>query len=439
MYAGDSDIFQALEGLVGALQLAERSGQYKQAAELQDKLRDVEESNPVTALAWRRQRQVLSALDTVLLGIRDPLQSRLEAIQALEQLASPPFPESAAEEALHRILCEVSGDGAGQLRDAAETSLWNCWHSSGDEDVDELLRKGIDLMERRELQEALHIFSKVIDAKPDFAEGWNKRATAFYVLEDYERSIADCARVLELKPKHFGCLCGLGMIYKCQGENLEAVKWYKKTLSVHPCMFGPRQSLDSIERESNVEEQLGPKVMQAVEAFEQGLDGPEQQTSESLNLQWDVHRVSPQAALESDSAARIYVFRVRVRNKSIGTHPVRSLARFYALRFATGQVAPLMRPTEGESEFVLEPGEEYKYSWAFTVGQELIGMAGGMLFECLDKVSQSDTERFLTASLDMLKPVEAPEISMVRVQKLIEDYVYMGQLDLRLITDSRSL
>lgn len=435
---GASNVFQSLDTLTAALELAEKASDYKEVARLRDRLQEAEAASPAAALAWRRQRQVRTALDTILLGVADPMQDRLAAIEALGRLASPPLPAPGAEEALHSALRNVSGQGADRLRDAMEDALWSCWHLSGDEEVDAELRRGMELMEGPDLRESVEVFTRVIDMASDFAEAWNKRATAYYALREFDRSIEDCARVLKLKPRHFGCLSGLGMCHSALGDKAEAAKWWKEALKVHPGMQGPRRSLDRIEREGNVETHLGPRVLKAVEALEKG-DALPVELGQGLALYWDVHRVLPRGVVSSEGAEDtlpfVYFFRVAVRNKVLGTRPVRSLARFYALRFSGGQVFPLMRPTEGAAEFTLEPGEEYRYSWAFTVKSKLVGMVGGMLFERMSQASEAEDERFLPASLDFIVPAEAAEVPMRQVESLSEGHVYMGQLDLTQITD----
>src|SRR5256885_2066362 len=96
----------------------------------------------------------------------------------------------------------LGGDAAAAAR--AETALWEMWHRSGDREVDTLLREGVAVMERRDLAGAEAIFARVIARAPEFAEGWNKRATVRYVAENYEGSIDDCEETLKRKPHHFG-------------------------------------------------------------------------------------------------------------------------------------------------------------------------------------------------------------------------------------------
>jgi tetratricopeptide (TPR) repeat protein len=125
----------------------------------------------------------------------------------------------------------------------AEALLWEMWHRSGDKDVDALLREGIEVMQRRDLAGAEAIFARVIARSPEFAEGWNKRATVRYVAENYEGSIADCEETIKRKPHHFGAISGQGLCYMALGRHREAAAMFRRALGVHPRLPGVRHNL----------------------------------------------------------------------------------------------------------------------------------------------------------------------------------------------------
>lgn len=95
--------------------------------------------------------------------------------------------------------------------------------------------------------EAIELFSRVIRAKPDFAEGWNKRATAYFLAGEYARSIADCDEVLKRNPRHFGALSGLGQIYERLQRYEEALRWLHRALEVNPNLLGVEMEIVRIE------------------------------------------------------------------------------------------------------------------------------------------------------------------------------------------------
>ena len=120
------------------------------------------------------------------------------------------------------------------MREAAGDALWAIWHRSGDPAVDALLRMGIRLMDQHRLAEAVAVFSRVIEQAPGFAEGWNKRATAYYLLGDHDRSLADCEEVVRRNPIHFGALSGFGLNYLQKDDLPRAAEYFERALRVNP-------------------------------------------------------------------------------------------------------------------------------------------------------------------------------------------------------------
>ncbi|MSO74696.1 MAG: tetratricopeptide repeat protein [Alphaproteobacteria bacterium] len=116
----------------------------------------------------------------------------------------------------------------------AEQAIWGIWMESGSEEIDKLLVQGSVYMQMRSFGAALSHFNSVIEARPEFAEGWNKRATLYFLMGEYTRSIADCERTLALEPRHFGALFGLGLIYTEIENAPKAIDALEMALAVHP-------------------------------------------------------------------------------------------------------------------------------------------------------------------------------------------------------------
>jgi len=133
------------------------------------------------------------------------------------------------------------------VRLLAEQGLWVLWGRSGDPAVDELLERGTELMQDGRHAEAIAAFSEVIRRRPDFAEGWNKRATVYYLAGDYRRSLADCDEVMKRNPAHFGALSGYGQIYFQLEQYDKAIEYWRKALEVNPNMDGIRQNIEGAE------------------------------------------------------------------------------------------------------------------------------------------------------------------------------------------------
>jgi tetratricopeptide (TPR) repeat protein len=126
---------------------------------------------------------------------------------------------------------------------SAAAELWQMWHRSGRPDLDALLREGIEAMETQRLADAERVFSRLIETAPDFAEGWNKRATVRYLARDYAGSIADCRETLARNPNHFGALSGQALCHLALDEYAEAASLCRRALAVHPHLDGARANL----------------------------------------------------------------------------------------------------------------------------------------------------------------------------------------------------
>ena len=126
---------------------------------------------------------------------------------------------------------------------AAESMLWQMWSRSDIPDVETWLQDGVEAMERHDLAEAEALFTRIIERAGDFAEGWNKRATARYLAENYAGSIADCEETVARNPNHFGALSGQGLCHMALGEYRQAAALFMRTLAVHPNLMAARQNL----------------------------------------------------------------------------------------------------------------------------------------------------------------------------------------------------
>ena len=145
------------------------------------------------------------------------------------------------------LLHERLRDESAIVRDYAEQGLWALWSRSGDAAIDKLMVRGVQEMEAGRHKSAIAAFSEVVKRKPDFAEGWNKRATVYYLAGEYQKSLADCDEVLKRNPRHFGALSGLGQIYLQLEQYDESLAWFRKALDVNPNMVGVEFNIKRIE------------------------------------------------------------------------------------------------------------------------------------------------------------------------------------------------
>lgn len=145
-------------------------------------------------------------------------------------------------------LAALKGDDA-ELAATAEAILWSVWCRSGESEVDRAFRAGVEAMQRQKLAEAEEYFSRVIQLKPDFAEGWNKRATVRFMRRDFVGSIGDCQATLARNPNHFGAASGQGLCHMSLNEFREAAVCFRRALEIHPHLDAVRYNLARAEAE----------------------------------------------------------------------------------------------------------------------------------------------------------------------------------------------
>ncbi len=135
------------------------------------------------------------------------------------------------------------GDAAGIAR--AETALWTMWCRSGRAEHDALLAEGAAAMERRDFAGAIATFTRLVQAAPEWAEAWNKRATARYLARDFTGAIADCEATVARKPHHFGALSGQGLCHLALEQYPQAAALFRRALAVHPTLEAVRVNLQT--------------------------------------------------------------------------------------------------------------------------------------------------------------------------------------------------
>ncbi|MEK1854158.1 MAG: hypothetical protein AAAC48_20425 [Phyllobacterium sp.] len=110
------------------------------------------------------------------------------------------------------------------------------WQNSGSATVDLMMGWAAKAMEEKKYSVALDFLDQVVVMKPDYAEGWNRRATLHFMMNDYGRSMADIQKTLTLEPRHFGAMAGMAAILKDTGRKEAALQAFERVLTVYPMM-----------------------------------------------------------------------------------------------------------------------------------------------------------------------------------------------------------
>jgi tetratricopeptide (TPR) repeat protein len=188
---------------------------------------------PIGAAAGDRGRALAE------LAMREDVEARRRGAEALGEwgvMADGP------------ALTAALRDSDAEVRASAERSLWLVWSRSGDPAVDRRFLRGVEQIQRQELDDAIETFTDIIAQKPEFAEGWNKRATAYYLAGEFDKSLADCDEVMKRNPAHFGALSGYGMIYLQLGRPDRALGYFERALAVNPNLAGIEDAVQAIKR-----------------------------------------------------------------------------------------------------------------------------------------------------------------------------------------------
>ncbi len=140
----------------------------------------------------------------------------------------------------------AKGAAAGQT----ENQIIAIWLQSGSDTVDLLMSWSAEAITDKNYARALDILDRVVTLKPDYAEGWNKRATVYFLTDDYSQSISDIEHVLVLEPRHFGALTGLGAIFLELGDDQRAIDAYKQALALDPHLDDAQKALDQLQKDT---------------------------------------------------------------------------------------------------------------------------------------------------------------------------------------------
>jgi len=122
-------------------------------------------------------------------------------------------------------------------------SIWSEWFRSGSATVDLMMTWSNEAFEEKKFNVALDFLDQVVVRAPDFAEGWNRRATVHYSMDNFAKSMTDIQKTLELEPRHFGALAGMATILERTGRKEAALKAWERALAIYPAMQSAQEAV----------------------------------------------------------------------------------------------------------------------------------------------------------------------------------------------------
>ena len=155
----------------------------------------------------------------------------------------PPMKADQNDLRLEVLFKDLKASVSMQKASSFEIQIWKIWMEHRNPKVQSSLFLGIEALNHQKFENALGYFSQLILIEPEFAEGWNKRATVLYLMGRFQESEEDVLRTLELEPRHFGALSGQGLIRMALEDWSGAIQALETGLRIHPHMPGAINNL----------------------------------------------------------------------------------------------------------------------------------------------------------------------------------------------------
>ncbi|MCV3238798.1 tetratricopeptide repeat protein [Mesorhizobium sp. ZC-5] len=176
------------------------------------------------------------------------------AFPALAQDAPPteeikPQPEEQVGSRLDKLFGDLKRQRNEKAAERIAGNIWQEWFKSGSASVDLMMKWAGDAVEAKKYDVALDFLDQVIVLAPTYPEGWNRRATVHFMMQNFGKSMADIERTLELEPRHFGALSGMAEIMKTTGRKELALDAYQRVLAIYPMMRSAQNEVSELSEE----------------------------------------------------------------------------------------------------------------------------------------------------------------------------------------------
>ncbi len=155
-------------------------------------------------------------------------------------------PEEGARASLDKLFERLAATKTAEEAKGIAGLIQRRWARSGSDTADLLMGRAQEALKSTDHELAIEILDRLVLLEPDWAEGWNQRANAFYLAGDPVRSMLDIGETLRREPRHFGALAGLGVIMRSQGRDKDALKAYRGAIAVHPHLEGLKDLIEGL-------------------------------------------------------------------------------------------------------------------------------------------------------------------------------------------------
>lgn len=163
--------------------------------------------------------------------------------------ATPPPAAPTRQGRLDQLFTELKRERNEKAAERIAGRIWNEWNQSGSASIDLMMQWAQKATEDQKFDVALDFLDQVVTLQPDYAEGWNRRATVHFLMKNYGKSMADIDRTLQLEPRHFGALSGLAQIMTETGHEQSALEAWQKVLAIYPMMRSAQNQVSTLSEE----------------------------------------------------------------------------------------------------------------------------------------------------------------------------------------------
>lgn len=172
------------------------------------------------------------------------------ALAAGPAATSPGAPvESKVENRLDTLFSELKRERNARAAERIAGRIAVEWEQSGSASIDLMMLWSKQAMETKKFDVALDFLDQVVTMSPAYAEGWNRRATAHFMMQNYAKSMSDINRTLSLEPRHFGALAGMAQIFRNTGRKELALDAWQRVLDVYPMMRNAQNEVATLSEE----------------------------------------------------------------------------------------------------------------------------------------------------------------------------------------------
>jgi tetratricopeptide (TPR) repeat protein len=150
---------------------------------------------------------------------------------------------------LDKLFAELKRERNERAAERIAGRIWTEWFKSNSATIDLMMQWAQTAADKKDFDVALDFLDQIVTLSPNFAEGWNRRATVHFLMNNYAKSMADIDRTLQLEPRHFGALSGMAQILKNTDRKQLALDAYLRVLDIYPMMRSAQTEVATLSEE----------------------------------------------------------------------------------------------------------------------------------------------------------------------------------------------